>query len=53
MAGMRDKVIHDYLGVNLQRVYETVKQDVPSLQSAIARILTQLEQGGKNVGGMP
>jgi uncharacterized protein with HEPN domain len=24
MAGMRDKVIHDYLGINLQRVYETV-----------------------------
>ena len=46
MAGTRDKVIHDYLGVNLQRVYETVKQDVPSLRSAIASILTQLEQSG-------
>jgi uncharacterized protein with HEPN domain len=46
MAGMRDKVVHDYLGVNLQRVYGTVKQDVPSLRSAIASILTQLEQSG-------
>jgi uncharacterized protein with HEPN domain len=48
MAGMRDRVIHNYLGVNLQRVYETVKQDVPSLRSAITRILADLEKGGKN-----
>jgi uncharacterized protein with HEPN domain len=31
VAGMRDKVMHDYLDVTLQRVDETVKQDVPSL----------------------
>jgi uncharacterized protein with HEPN domain len=43
MAGMRDKVIHDYLGINLQRVYETVQQDVPSLRPALARILAHLE----------
>jgi uncharacterized protein with HEPN domain len=48
MAGMRDKVIHDYLGINLQRVYETVQQDVPSLRPAIVRILTHLEQGGRH-----
>ena len=53
MAGMRDKDMHDYLGVNLRRVYETVKQDVPLLQSAIARILTQLERGGRNTEADP
>jgi uncharacterized protein with HEPN domain len=46
MAGTRDKVIHGYLGVNLQRVYEMVQQDVPSLRSAIARIVTDIGAGG-------
>ena len=48
MAGMRDKVIHDYLGVNLQRVYETVQQDVHSLRSAIARMVTDIEKGRRH-----
>ncbi len=48
MAGMRDKVIHDYLGVNIRQVFETVRQDLPPLQSAISRILTDLEKGGKH-----
>ena len=48
MAGMRDKIIHDYLGVNLQRVYETVMQDVPSLRSAIGRIVADVEKGGRH-----
>ena len=48
IAGMRDRGIHDYLGINLQRVYETVQQDVPSLRSAIVRILAHLEQGGRH-----
>ena len=50
MAGMRDKAIHDYLGVNLQRVYETVQQDVPPLRSAIARMVTDMEKGGWRAG---
>ena len=29
MAGMRDKVIHAYFGVKLERVWEVVKRDIP------------------------
>jgi uncharacterized protein with HEPN domain len=47
MAGMRDKVIHGYLRGNLRRVFETVKQDVPPLRSAIARSRIDLEKDGK------
>jgi len=40
MAGMRDKVVHDYFGVNLRRVFETVRRDLPSLRKSIGRILS-------------
>ena len=32
MAGMRDKLIHEYFGVDLVVVWETVKQDLPNLE---------------------
>lgn len=42
MAGMRDKLIHDYTGVDLQQVFETVSADLPVLRIAIAQILAEL-----------
>jgi uncharacterized protein with HEPN domain len=40
IAGMRDKLIHEYFGVNLRRVWDTVQQDLPALEAALANILT-------------
>lgn len=37
MAGMRDKLIHDYIDVDLWVVYRTAKQDVPELLSQITK----------------
>ena len=45
MTGMRDKVIHGYFGVNLRRVFETVKRDLPPLRDRISSILKELEAG--------
>lgn len=42
MAGMRDKISHDYFGVDLWRVFETVRQDLPPLCSSIQKILQDL-----------
>ena len=45
MAGMRDKVSHDYFGVSLLRVFETVKEDLPTLRPALVRVLQDIEEG--------
>ena len=38
-AGMRDKLIHQYFGVDLAAVWETVVYDLPPLKTVISRIL--------------
>ena len=35
MAGMRDKLVHDYLGVDLDAVWDTVRKDIPELKKEI------------------
>ncbi len=39
MAGMRDKVIHEYFGINLKRVWRTVNEDIPKLKPEFEKIL--------------
>jgi len=39
MVGMRDKLIHNYLGVDLEAVWETVKKDIPVLKKEIRKII--------------
>lgn len=35
MAGMRDKLIHDYLGVDVEIVWKTVAIDIPVLEKLL------------------
>lgn len=39
MAGIRDKLIHGYFGVDLKVVWKTVTEDLPPLAPEISRIL--------------
>jgi hypothetical protein len=35
---MRDKLIHDYFGVDMEAVWRTVEEDVPPLHQFVARV---------------
>jgi len=39
MAGMRDKLIHDYFGADLDAVWDTVKRDIPLLKNKLKEII--------------
>ena len=35
IAGMRDKLVHDYLGINLGAVWDTANRDLATLKAAL------------------
>jgi uncharacterized protein with HEPN domain len=35
MSGIRDKLIHDYVGIDFDVVWETIKKDMPILEDAL------------------
>lgn len=43
IAGMRDKVVHDYAGINLNLIWEVVEKDLPRLLLATEMLLSDLE----------
>lgn len=45
MAGMRDRLIHHYFGVDLEIVWNTVKDDLPNLSVWIAPMIENSRRG--------
>ena len=39
IAGMRDKLIHGYFGVDLDAVWDTATRDIPSLKGKLQEII--------------
>jgi uncharacterized protein with HEPN domain len=42
IAAFRNLLVHNYLGVNLERVWVITEQDVPDLKTKVERILIEL-----------
>ena len=43
MAGMRDKLIHFYFGVNLKMIWKTLREEIPPLKPLFERMLREME----------
>jgi uncharacterized protein with HEPN domain len=41
MAGMRDRLAHDYLGIDWHLVWDSVRKDIPALNKELRHILDQ------------
>ena len=43
MAGMRDKLIHDYLGVDLNLVWDVVVSELPTTHDRVIALVEEIE----------
>ena len=41
MAGMRDVLIHDYINVEIDIVWKTVKDHLPQLKEQISKVISE------------
>jgi uncharacterized protein with HEPN domain len=44
MAGTRDKLIHEYFGVNTEVLWKTVQEDISALKPLINQLLLELNK---------
>jgi uncharacterized protein with HEPN domain len=51
LAGLRDVLIHQYEGVDPERVWSIVEADLPRLKKAISGLLPPLEQLERELAG--
>jgi len=38
MSGMRDKLVHDYMGIDVEVVWKTITDDIPLIETLINKI---------------
>jgi uncharacterized protein with HEPN domain len=46
IVAMRNVLVHEYFGVDLQEVWRTVERDLPALKNQIEALVKQLEEPG-------
>jgi uncharacterized protein with HEPN domain len=44
VADMRNKIIHEYFGVDIERVWQTIQNDIPGLKEQIIQILDEFDK---------
>ena len=48
MAGMRDRLIHAYFGIDYKLVWAAIKNEIPKLKPKLKKLLSSLEEEEKN-----
>lgn len=43
MTGMRDKLIHEYFGVDIDTLWKTIQQDLPQLKILVLKVMEELK----------
>ena len=43
IAGMRDFIVHEYFDLDLDVIWKTIKEDLPSLKKAVNEMLRELK----------
>lgn len=46
IAGFRNVLVHDYLGLSLPRILDIIERDLPPLRAAVEAMLSELKQQG-------
>ncbi len=46
IAGFRNVLVHDYLGISLSRVWDITQRDLPALRAAVILMLSETESRG-------
>lgn len=48
MSDIRNKIIHNYFGIDYDIVWDTVKTDIPELRESILKIIEQEKRSDSN-----
>ena len=47
IANMRNKLIHEYFGIDVEVVWETAKEDIPELKEKMLELIKELDISGR------
>lgn len=51
IIGLRNILVHDYLGISLVRIWEIVEHDLPELRRKVEALIPELEAASSNFEG--